>query len=387
MLACLLAWPVASFYGTPDLVAMLPVSGLAVLIAGFDSITLLTLRRHLAVSKLVAINVVAQLCAVATMLTWAFVHRSVWSLVAGGVASALVKMLLSHLAIGGPSARPGWDREAGRELFHFGKWIFLSTVFAFLVGQADRLIFGKIVSLEVLGVYSIAAMFSLLPVNLVTRIGTSVVFPAFSRHRESGADFAPVFRRTRAPLVVLGGLFVAGAVAAGPPLIRTLYDPRYADAGWMLQVLAIGAWFRVLEVPTGSVLLAFGASRSLAVANAIKLAAVVVLVPLGAWLYGFPGAIAAFVASESVRYAAIALATEQRGVACLRPDLLMTALLAATCALGLGAGSLVRDAGAVEVVCLVAAAGAAALAWLAAAYAVMRRDLGRLALRLRNAQP
>ncbi len=275
--------------------------------------------------------------------------------------------------------RFAWDRDAARFLFHFGKWIFLSTILAFLVGQSDRLIFGKMVPLATLGVYSIATMFAALPTGVLHRVGTAVVFPAFSRKRESMKGFASAYRRSRRPLFALGGLGVACLAASGPALIETLYDPRYAEAGWILQLLAIGAWIHILEVPSGSALLALGLPRWLAAGNALKLVGILAFVPLGFWLYGFPGAIGGFVASETFRYAVLAAGAHRQALPAAggRPPRVGAGRggrgggLYAGFAIGQsGGGSLERLAGSVLT---------ASLAWLPVSYVLLRREAARLA--------
>jgi hypothetical protein len=47
----------------------------------------------------------------------------------------------------------------------------------------------------------------------------------------------------------------------GQWMIDLLYDPRYAEAGWMLQILAAGAVGAVISVPASSILLAVGDSK------------------------------------------------------------------------------------------------------------------------------
>ena len=51
-----------------------------------------------------------------------------------------------------------WDRSSADEMMSFGRWIFVSTLLTFLAMQADRLIFGKLITLTDLGVYGVAAM-------------------------------------------------------------------------------------------------------------------------------------------------------------------------------------------------------------------------------------
>lgn len=377
--SCLLAWPVAAFYGQPLILGLLPVAGLGVLIAGFNSTSLPRLQRHLAVAKLTLVGLAGQVSGVAVMLGWALIHPTVWALVGGGLAGSAVTLVLSHQVVADRRDRFAWDRGAARDIFHFGKWIFLSTVLAFLVGQSDRLIFGKVVPLATLGVYSIAAMFATLPTGVLHRVGMAVVFPAFSRKAESMTGFESAYRRSRRPLLALGGLGVACLAASGPPLIETLYDPRYADAGWILQLLAIGVWFNILQIPSGSALLALGMPRWLAAANAFKLVGILVLVPLGYWLYGFPGAIGGFAASETLRYAVCAAGAHRQGLPCVGGDLLASALVAVAGGCGLYASLAIGQAGGGTLERLAGSVLTASLAWLPVSYVLMRREAARLA--------
>jgi O-antigen/teichoic acid export membrane protein len=67
-----------------------------------------------------------------------------------------------------------WERRAAGELIHFGKWIFLSTIFWFFASQGDKAILGKFLSLESLGIYNIgyflASFLLLLGLNVTSRV-------------------------------------------------------------------------------------------------------------------------------------------------------------------------------------------------------------------------
>jgi O-antigen/teichoic acid export membrane protein len=175
---------------------------------------------------------------------------------------------------------------------------------------------------------------------------------------------------------------VACLAASGPPLIETLYDPRYAEAGWMVQVLAIEAWFWILEVPSVYAMLALGLPRWLAAGNAFKLAGILVLVPTGFWLYGFPGAVGGFAVSETLRYAVCATGAHRRGLPCVGPDLLATALVVVAAGCGLCASVAIGQAGGGSLERLAGAVLAASLAWLPVFYVLMRREMGRVAAEL-----
>jgi O-antigen/teichoic acid export membrane protein len=328
LIACLLAWPVALFYEEPILAQMLPVASLGLLLSGFNSTALIGLRRRLQLGRLEIIELAAQLVSLAVMLGWVWVQPSVWALVWGGVAANVVVLVLSHVVAAERRDRFAWDAGAMAELIRFGKWIFLSTLLTFLGDQADRLMLGKLGSIALLGVYSIAAMFATLPVDLLGRVGAFAIFPALSRrYREGRGSAAVTYRRVRLPMLALAGLIVAVTVAIARPAITLLYDPRYGAAGYMLELLALSAWFRVLEIPTQAALLAVGEPRWLAFANGVKVFALLIGVPVGYYFDGFSGAIYGLIASNLIRYLAEAYAVTSHGMRSIGSDLLLTVLV------------------------------------------------------------
>ena len=56
----LIAWPVAKFYGEPQLFWLLPVVGISTMIAGFNSTSLFTLNREMALGKLAVFDLGTQ---------------------------------------------------------------------------------------------------------------------------------------------------------------------------------------------------------------------------------------------------------------------------------------------------------------------------------------
>lgn len=338
--ACLIAWPIARLYGIPELFWLIPVSALTAVLQGFNSTKLFTLNRHLELGRITLVEIAARAVSLGVMVAWAWSTRhnpTVWPLVAGSITSVAVTLLLSHAALPGVPNRLYWDPSAARELFRFGRWIFVSTVLTFLATQADRLIFGKMIPLEVLGVYSIAALMAAMPTAAILKVGSSVMFAAYSRAREAHDSFAPFFERARLPLLAVGGVAVTCMIAVGPAAVDLLYDRRYLGAGWILQLLAVAAWLQILQVTGGSALLALGATRWVAAGNVAKLSGMVLLIPLGYRIYGLPGAIGGIIASDLLKYAVSAFAVRRQGLRVGSIDLLLSLLVAAAAALGAGA--------------------------------------------------
>jgi O-antigen/teichoic acid export membrane protein len=186
----------------------------------------------------------------------------VWALIAGAVLSAFIKLVASHLFCPGPRHSFCWDRSATHDLFHFGKWIFFSTLFGFLASKGDQVILGwYMTSKAEFGLYFMAASLSGAVVNGVHTISGRVLFPVYARLAIEAPDsLRRQTFRVRAILMVLTVPPVCVLAIWGQEIVQLLYKPDYHGAGWMLQILATGAVVSVIGSTVGPVLLAMGDS-------------------------------------------------------------------------------------------------------------------------------
>lgn len=381
-----LAVPMAHFYGIPELREIMPVTALTVMIGGCNSIALFRMQRHLELGRLATLELLAQAISIAVTVVWARAFPSVWALVGGGVVGSLVKLALSHALGHGGVFGIEWERKAVREVVHFGKWIFLSTVFAFFANQADRLLFGKVFSVEMLGVYGIALVVGGLPTQLLWSIGNYVILPTFSRQAATSDALDRSYRTLQLPLLLIGGLPVALLLACGPVLIKLLYDARYSDAGWMLQLVAVGVWFQVPQTLSANALMAVGHPRSVAIANGVKLVGMIALVPLGYVLGNARGAILALALAESFRWMSLAFATARHRLPGWRTDLACVVPVVAQASAGALASTWLRKGGGGAAFALMGGSSVVLALWLATSLVLLRDRIPALWQRLRDAR-
>ncbi|HTF88639.1 MAG TPA: oligosaccharide flippase family protein [Planctomycetota bacterium] len=377
LVACALAHPVAVFYGDPRLAWILPVAGLTALLGGFNSTRIFSAYRHVDLARISVLELISQAAGLVAMVVLALLYHSIWSLVAGGIVGTLAKLILSHTSLPGIANRFCWDKSALDQMLRFGRWIFASTLLTFLVGQSDRLIFGALIPLGALGVYSVASMIAVMPSTALGRMASGVFFPIYSRVHNAGGDLGPVFLRVRRPLLILAGWMIAGLAGGGAAAVRLLYDARYEQAGWILQWLALGSWFAILEGTNAAALLARGQSNWTAASSAGKLAGMVVLIPLGYHFGGFAGAVAGLAMTDLFKYGISAYAAARAGLKGWRQDLELTAWVLATATLGLIAAEFAQREGFSNL-------GAAALVFFAVSCAWI--PLGSSLIALRRAE-
>jgi O-antigen/teichoic acid export membrane protein len=331
----LLAWPVARAYHEPAIVWMLPAVGLTSLISGFNSTALYTLNRRLELGKIMALDMGYQFTIFAVAALWALRWPSAWALIAGIVAASLVRLALSHALTPGHRDRFGWDRDAFRSMLHFGVWIFVGTVFAFLAGQADRLMLPRMHSMQELGLYGIACTLALAPFELVGRLANATVFPAIAeKGRHDARAMREAASRARRLLLIAGLAGTVCVVLIAPLFIRALYPALYRDAGWIAQLVALATWIALLQASIDRTLLAAGSPKDLAWAAGARLVATVpACILLDRWL-GLPGFVLGVAVGALASHAVVTLALARHGLALTMQDIRYTLACAAICALG-----------------------------------------------------
>ena len=306
IITCLLAYPFAWWYAQNDpaawqLVQLLPVTAFATVIAGFNSTALFTLNKELRFGRITMIALGTQLVSLSVMVGWALVHPTVWAMVAGGLASTLFMMVVSHFLVPGQRVRLGWDHECGWELLRFGKWIFLSTAFTFLALNMDKLVLGKLLTLAELGIYGIALVFAKAALDVANRLGSSVMFPVYAKFQDRPAKLMDVALRAR-EVVLWVGAAVCICFAVGSPLFfETLWDPRYHQAGIISQWMAVYIWARIVMHTMDRIPLALGNSRSLFFSNVIQTGGIATAMA-GYWLAGLPGFIVGLAAGPAAAH-------------------------------------------------------------------------------------
>jgi O-antigen/teichoic acid export membrane protein len=319
--------PVASFYEEPRLLLLIPVIGINSLIGGFKSTSTASLERKMAVKKVVIFELVIQMVSTTVMIVWAWFDRSVWAIVAGGFTGALMEVVWSHFLLPGKSNRFAWDKEAAKEIFSYGKWIFLSTAVFFLCSQADRLILGKIFTLTMLGIYGIAFTLGDMPRQVIIAISGRVIFPSISMLAELPREElrAKILNNRKLILIPLA-VGLAIFVSFGDQLILILYRKEYEAASWMMPILALGIWHTTLYSIMGSCLLAVGKSQYQAMGNLLTFVNLCISIPLAYHLKGNLGAVIAIALGDIPTYAVINYGLWRERLTCFWQDIQLTGL-------------------------------------------------------------
>jgi O-antigen/teichoic acid export membrane protein len=283
--------PIGTVYGQPILPWVMVATAFSSVISGFNTTKGAVAQRNFDQRRIVTIEVTAQVSSLLVMLTIGTLTRSIWALVAGQWTGALITLVMGHVTLPGHRNRLAWDPVALREIIAFGKWIFVSSFIGVFALQADRLVLGVLISASLLGQYAIAHTLIATLQHIFRRFYVSVAMPALSETvRNSPERLKSVFYRVRIPTDV-PLLLAAGVLAAtGDLIIDILYDDRYADAGWMLQILAVSLVWTRYGVDQ-QLYVALGKPKYIAILNMVRFATSFSGIWIGYSLNGLVGAL------------------------------------------------------------------------------------------------
>ena len=287
------AYPYSIIYDAPLLTSLIPVAGFAAVIAGFNSTALATVNRDLKLKNITLLDIVTQFISILIMIVWVYISPTVWGLVAGGLASAFIKMVLSHLWIADRRNQFRWEKEAALSLFKFGRWILISTALTFFAAQLDRILLGYLMGTATLGIYSIAAMFKETASKAIQMLGDKVLFPSYSkleRENDPGRLYKAL-RKSRILMIAATWLATLVLLLLGNQIIEYLYDERYKAAIWMIQLLPLGTLVGVLSATYHNSYLAKGKSSYISLLLFYQIVIQSGAISIGYYLHGVHGII------------------------------------------------------------------------------------------------
>jgi O-antigen/teichoic acid export membrane protein len=279
-----------SAYAHPDLPGVLVLLAVGMLISGFESTKLISMGRELNLKKTVLLEIYAQLFGFAVMVSIAWLHPTVYALAAGAIANAVFKTALSHTWMDGYANRFGWETAIWRDIYRFGRWIFLSSILGFLIAAGDKIILGGLLSATDFGIYAIAVIIVGIVHELGNKISASVAYPALSEvQRERPEALRETYYKLRLPLDAVAFTSAGFLWAAGHQIIDLLYRDQYLQAGMVVQILAVS--LVVVGVNTsGNVYMAVGKPWLVSMLMCVRLAGLIIAVPVLAQKYGLAGA-------------------------------------------------------------------------------------------------
>ena len=270
---------------------IIPVATFSLVFSAFEPTWTSIASRDLKQAQLVKIEIISQLAGVSLMVVLAYIYQSIWSLVIGSLMASLAHVVIVSFLANEKRNSFYIEKAALHDIFHFGKWIFMSSIIGFLYNSGDKLLLGGLINPADLGVYSIASFIVGAVYLMTSKMLGNVAFPALSETaRNKPEDLIRIYYKFRIPFDAFV-LFIAGFfLLTGQTIIDILYDSRYQDAGWMLSILGLSL-IPLRYNLTDQCILALGKPKLMSYLIIIRTLFLFILLPIAFKYFGMIGAL------------------------------------------------------------------------------------------------
>ena len=251
----------SQIFNTDQLENYLYVISAIFILKGLRSTSFALHIKHQKIKKLTKLEFSIQLFGLILTVSLATYYQSLWAFIASMILTEIIFLLSSYFYLKKGVTGFVFSSEHIMNITRFGKWLFFASILTFITGQGDRFLLGLYLSKEELGVYHVAATLAALPLMLHGALLSKVFFPSIcSKLDQPINEFNFTFNKLRKQVVMLTFPIAAFFSVFGQIIISFLYNENYQNAGWMLQILSIGAMFKIIGDSMSPILNAKGDS-------------------------------------------------------------------------------------------------------------------------------
>lgn len=229
---------IASFFQEPKASLILQALAVSVFLDGLQNIGILYFRKELQFHKLSIYQLGGDFVDLGVAITAALILRTAWALVFGFLARSVVCCALSYII---HPYRPRLELNFSRikELYNFGKWVFVNRILNFLHLEGDDIFVGKLLGAVSLGFYQMAYRLSNMPSTEITLVISRVTFPAYSRLQNDLKELRKAFLKTLKLVAFVTIPLAAGIFTLSPGFVEIFLGEKWMSMIPVMRVLAI----------------------------------------------------------------------------------------------------------------------------------------------------
>lgn len=275
-----LAYEISVFFDEPNSRLLLQVICISIVFQGFLNPFVINFQKELDFKKQFIYDTLSVLISLVVAVVLAIVLQSVWALIFANIAQWAVRLTLSFL-LTKKRLKFEINFKYTKELFHYGKWVVIQTIFIFIWQQSDKIFIGKILSVEDLGVYQIAYRIALLPVVQISLVSNFILFPAYSKLNDQKDKIKNLFLKSTELIMILGIPILCFFIINSGFIISFLLGNQWLGAVVPLMLLSIFTFLKLVGDTSTSLFLGLGIPKMESYRNILQVVVLfLIIVPL-----------------------------------------------------------------------------------------------------------
>lgn len=245
IISIILAPYISILFRTPEANYLIIILSVSFIIDGFTNINIIRFEKDFEFKKRFVYAGLISFLDFFSTLIFAIILKNAWAIVVGYIIGKITQLFLSFILC---KNIPKFTNKIKlvKDLLNYGKWIFLITIFAFIITQGDDIFLGWLLGAEALGLYQMAYKISNLTSTEVSQVLQKISFPTFCKLQDNFNELKIYFNNIQnfsyIIIFFLSGLILSFSKDFVDLFMGIIWLPMVPA----LRILALWSIFRVI---------------------------------------------------------------------------------------------------------------------------------------------
>ena len=251
---------IASFYKMPALKLIIPISSINLIIAALGRMPYAIDRKNMKFVRIEVISIISSFIANGTAIILAINGFGIWSMVVSSVLFIAI-IFLTYFFIGlfiTKSIRFYFSINESKYFVKIGAYHFLAKGLSAFTMDIDSIIIGKLLGLELLGLYALAKELASKPFLVSGPFIDKVFSPFLAKHNFDVENLKGKFLS----LLKFNSYFNVGVmvvfIISANEIVKYLYGPNYSQIIGLSRLLSVVFLLRAINGPVMALIVAMG---------------------------------------------------------------------------------------------------------------------------------
>lgn len=229
---------VADFFKQPDLVPMIQIMSFVMIFDSLANFFYGIIIKELKFRE----KTIAEVCVILfygiAVIGLAYLGLGVWSMVYAYVFQHFF-LLVFLWAFCQKKLKFSINYTLTKEIFHFGKYITLSSLLAWAITSVDNILIGRKLGDEKLGYYSFGFNIATLPMLWITHIITSVCSPVYAKLKHDAQLLQKAYEKSLEWSMIFIFPISFGILLLADIFVEVVFSPKWMPMVPILRILAV----------------------------------------------------------------------------------------------------------------------------------------------------
>jgi O-antigen/teichoic acid export membrane protein len=248
---------IAAFYSEPQLIPIIVVLSTTFFIGSLSNTQIALLTKNMNFKALAIISVCAVAVSGTVAVLLAFSGYGVWSLVWNAIVAAGVTVALSWM-YSRWVPRVFLALQQVRQVIRFGANLTGFSFVNYFSRNLDNLLIGRFLGTASLGIYNLAYVLLLFPLENISTVFGRVMFPALSLVHDDKKKVRDSYIIANRHIASISFPLMALLFATAPQLVRVVYGLKWEGAIPLIQILALVGLLHSIATTTGWIFMSQG---------------------------------------------------------------------------------------------------------------------------------